>query len=1118
MITDNAQRRTALNPAESYIVQAPAGSGKTELLTQRYLRLLAQVTLPEQILAITFTRKAAAEMRQRVLAALARKDTESPETPHQALTWQLAQAAREQDAAQGWYLCDNPHRLRLQTFDSLAAELTRQMPVLAELGAQPAVTEQAGPVYQQAARATLASLTEADMAPHLSAVLRHLDNQAGQLERLICRMLPRREQWLPSLLQLPDVSRLEIALQAEIEQDLQRLVTAWEPALLAQATRLARFAALHVSADHVLRAWLEPPESLLPEWSHLHWWCGLAALLLTVRGEWRKTVDKRVGFPSPKTPGMTAEERQVRQMAKADIRALLVEMTSNPLLQAQLAQVPYLPTTGYQADQVALLGHLRVVLLRAAAELRLVFQATGEVDFAELQQRAIQALGAETAPTDLALVLDHRIRHILIDEFQDTSISQYRLLCLLTTGWQPGDGRTLFVVGDPMQSIYRFREAEVGLYLRTRDQGLGDLVLTPLILQMNFRSTPGIVNWVNQTFQVLFPTRADPDLGAVAYAPSQAAQATEPLDAVHWHPQIGRDDEAEAQQIAALIRTVQQQQSKVQIAVLVRSRQHLTTIAAALASTQIRYQAVDVDPLQHRPVVQDLRSLTGALLHPADRLAWLALLRTPWVGLSLADLLTIAESPEPLIYAALQHSVVQARLSPDGLQRVQRLLRLLQPCIPYRARQPLSTLVEGAWLALGGCALADAAGVADAQAYFNLLAQIVPAHGLPDSAGLDEQLARLYAAPDPQADGCVQLMTLHAAKGLEFDVVILPGLGRRTRRNTSELLYWQERTQSTAPLLIAPIRAAATAAEPIADYIAQRQQQQEQLETVRLLYVAATRARQQLHLFGHGTCNNTGLVRPAAGSLLHTLWPLAEPCYANLAEQDAVPEPAAKLHARTEQRLPADWQLMLPQMQRQSQQTPGNTSIAAELTSTWVADTARHIGTLVHRYLERVGHEGLDQWSPERLTDLRPALQVGLAHLGVTTAELTSATDTVCRALHNTLTDTRGRWILQAHQAVASEWALTWQQPEEQPGARHYVIDRTFIDEAGTRWIIDYKTAEPGAGQSLADFMAQQQAQYQDQLYRYGQLISQMEHRPIQLALYFPLCCGWQTWAWTADT
>jgi hypothetical protein len=115
----------------------------------------------------------------------------------------------------------------------------------------------------------------------------------------------------------------------------------------------------------------------------------------------------------------------------------------------------------------------------AAAELWLVFREAGEVDFGELAARAIAALGDEMDPTELGLRLDWRIRHLLVDEFQDTSPTQVELLQRLTAGWQQGDGRTLFCVGDPMQSIYRFRKAEVGLFLRAKAHGIGGLRLIP---------------------------------------------------------------------------------------------------------------------------------------------------------------------------------------------------------------------------------------------------------------------------------------------------------------------------------------------------------------------------------------------------------------------------------------------------------------------------------------------------------------------------------------------------------------------------------------------------------------------------------------------------------------
>src|SRR5687768_4251802 len=125
-VPDAGERRRAIDPAHSFVVQAPAGSGKTGLLIQRYLKLLTCVEEPEEIVAITFTRKAAAEMRERLVAALAQAkktghSSTTPETGYERLTRELADAVLRRDAEVGWHILDNPARLRIQTFDSLCA-------------------------------------------------------------------------------------------------------------------------------------------------------------------------------------------------------------------------------------------------------------------------------------------------------------------------------------------------------------------------------------------------------------------------------------------------------------------------------------------------------------------------------------------------------------------------------------------------------------------------------------------------------------------------------------------------------------------------------------------------------------------------------------------------------------------------------------------------------------------------------------------------------------------------------------------------------------------------------------------------------------------------------------
>jgi ATP-dependent exoDNAse (exonuclease V) beta subunit len=1102
-IIDGAQRAAALRPDESFIVQAPAGSGKTELLTQRYLRLLATVDHPEEICAITFTRKAAAEMRNRILAALDAATGAAPQTPHRRLTWELSRAALARDAALDWGIRHNPNRLRIQTFDSLSHALARQMPLLSELGAAPLTTERAGPHYRDAARATLARLEDPQLGPHLGRLLAHLDNRQAQLETLLAAMLARRDQWLPHALASPDGATIEAALREAVEDHLRALRRACPADWLQRLALVAGEAAVRLGHERPA----QPPGTA---WDELASWLELLPLLVTAQGKPRRSWDAKIGFPAPTERGLDAAQREQRKAAKAEIAQLAGLLEAEPALLRLWAGLRTLPPQGPDAQQHALLGSLLQVLLQAAGQLLLLFQERGEVDFAEIQMRAQRALGSPEQPTDLALALDYRLRHLLVDEFQDTSSSQYRLLATLTAGWQAGDGRSLFAVGDPMQSIYRFREAEVGLYLAAREQGIGGLKLTPLTLQVNFRSTGAIVDWINRGFPHVMPIAVDLARGAVPYTPAVAFHPGGDPGAVQVHPFAAADAQAEAARVVELVRSALAETEDGQVAILARARSHLQLIARALAGAGLRFQAVDVDPLAQRPLVLDLHQLTRALLHPGDRLAWLAVLRAPWLGLDLRDLLLIAEGSDRSILGRLRDPALRAGLSADGRSRVERLLELLGRELPARGRRPLRQWVEGVWLRLGGLAVAGEAAEADAQAYLALLEQHEQAGGLLDFGLLDEALQGLYAAPDSRADGRIQLMTMHKAKGLEFDTVILPGLGRRPRGNPAELLYWLERTAADGRprLLMAPVRAAGQDGEPIADYLRELERDKDRLEAARVLYVAATRARRRLHLLGHIAFDRNGQAgRPAADSLLQRLWPVVEDDFARLSAPPAAQAAADEPRLGGGWRLPADWRVRLPEHLVQ-----GASGAAAELDTNpiefaWAGDTARHVGTLVHRWLERIALDGVEQWPASRVASLDAPIGRALANLGVPEAEQAAALDKTLRALRNTLADDRGRWLLGAHAEARCEWPLTWNDE----GIHHYVIDRSFVDPDQVRWIVDYKTGEHLAGDRDA-FLDQELERYRAQLETYARVVREIDIRPIRLALYFPLFGDWRTW------
>lgn len=1090
-VADAAERARALDPARSFIVQAPAGSGKTGLLIQRYLRLLATVESPEEIVAITFTRKAAGEMRERVLRALAaaRAGGAAPAEPHEAATLALARAAIERDAAHDWRIADNPARLRIQTIDALCRSLVGQMPVLSRFGVAPDTTEDAGELYLAAARRTL-ELVESDqaVAGDLELLLAHLDNDVARLEALLAGMLRKRDQWTRHLGRLQNLERatLEAALANAREDALARVRSLVPADLGTEVAAVAGFALGNLGREFS---------------DDLPGWAALADVLLTRADGWRAKLTKNEGFPAGK-PGEAWKTRAARLAAALgdDFREALGDLRR-------------LPPARYSDAQWAVLAAIGNLLRYALAQLKLVFEAERRVDFTEVAQAALRALGSDDDPTDLALALDYRIRHLLVDEFQDTSISQYQLIARLTAGWAPGDGRTVFVVGDPMQSIYRFREAEVGEFLRTREaRALGDVALEPLCLSANFRSQAGIVEWVNDAFARVMPAHEDAGTGAVPFAPSVAVCDPLPGGAVEVHPCFADEGAVEAGRVVEVIAAIRRDERDATVAVLVRTRSHLDDLVARLREAGIRFRAIEIDPLGSRPVVQDLLALTRALAHPADRIAWLAVLRAPWCGLTLADLAALAERDRDSTLWELAHDARRvARLSEDGRARLRRACAVLGDALSKRLRGGLRDRVEGAWLALGGPAcVAGATELEDAAAYLDALEAAEVAGELPDLERFAAQVTELWALPDVHAAASdVQIMTIHKAKGLEFDHVIVPGLARAPRRDDPPLFVWTERPgrgRDAPDLLVAPIGEAGAGPDAIYEWVRRLDAERADHEAARLLYVAATRARRRLHLLGTVGRDENGAPRPPAShTLLAKLWPAVEAQFSGAAAVAAPPAVGAPQGALVDQplrRLPAGW-LAPPAPPGAAWRPPPEVAgPEAPIEFSWVGETARHVGTVVHRWLQRIAEDALAGWDAARVERLRPVLRDALAARGVPDAELGAAVERALAALRRAIGDERGRWVLGPHPESATELRIT---TAVEGTIVRLAVDRVFRDAAGERWIVDYKTSGHEGGDPEG-FLDRERERYGAQLRRYARALG----GPARLGLYFPLLAGWR--------
>ncbi|NIQ94151.1 MAG: UvrD-helicase domain-containing protein, partial [Desulfuromonadales bacterium] len=379
-IVDAEQRAAAVDPGRSFIVQAPAGSGKTELLIQRFLALLGNVDDPGRILAITFTRKAAAEMRNRLLEALDSARAEPPVEPHKRRTWDLAAEALRQDRRLGWDLLQNPALLSIQTIDSFNAALVRRMPWMSRFGSMPEITEDAERLYRLAAEKLVARLeTDQPGCEQVELLLAHLDNRVDRLQEMLVAMLGRRDQWLRHLVGIDAeeprrvLERALVDLIVETLGDLSRLLPT---ALADDMLFCARYAADNLRHEKERPLLLLEGRAGLPGSGveDLPLWQGLADLLLTGQGDLRKPrgVTKNCGFPAG-AAGKANKER---------MQSVLAGLEDHPVFVRRLADVRELPAARYPDAQWRILQALVELLPLLVGELWLIFRGEGQVDFA----------------------------------------------------------------------------------------------------------------------------------------------------------------------------------------------------------------------------------------------------------------------------------------------------------------------------------------------------------------------------------------------------------------------------------------------------------------------------------------------------------------------------------------------------------------------------------------------------------------------------------------------------------------------------------------------------------------------------------------------------------------
>ena len=1160
---DNEARELALDITQSHHVEAPAGSGKTMLLVARFIKLLSRVGHPHEILALTFTNKAVGEMKTRIVGLLQKAHSGlQPTSRLEAALLENAKEALEHHEAHRFLLL-SPEGLQVMTFHGFCYTLVKRAPLDAEVPPESVVLEEDEQelVLDDSIREMLHDILS---MPEEAAERRAFENRLLRLNN----RLPALVDEIKDLVRKRDLfSDLVTALRTypslgDFETALARRTGGVVEGFLKEASEAFKTTSLGQRWDAFwshLKEKVAPNAHFLPEnlpetaWTDLAAWKAISEALTTKDGKPRQQTGPTMGgFYKRFGKGPWAEH----------VRGLPAEATR------LLCDLKDLPGPDASLTDIDTLADLIILVARAITTYERRCRQQHVLDFVGLEQAALKTLGEETA-SDLQLFLDHRIQHILVDEFQDTSRSQWTLIQRLCAGWAPGDARTVFVVGDPKQSVYAFRKAEVRLFLAAKNgiplSGQGLLPLTNIQLEANFRSQAPLITWTNQLFGRT--AMADPK-GAFDEVPFQASTAyprpqDEPqtplvsLNIFFKDNSISSPPEAEAEYLAQTVQQVLvQRPAGTNIGILLFTRNRLYLYLNALRKIGLAVRVKEGLKVAEQPEVVHLYQMATALTRPHDDLAWVSLVRSPWAWIDANLLLKIARmSPvswsQKLRLAAEQH---------PEIERIERAIDLGRPRV---GRDSLAQVVRDVWMALDGparvAARFGAEGVTNCRLFLEVLESIetrIPEETL---LRLDIALETIYAPESPDAASTpIDLMTVHAAKGLEFDVVFLPFLDWRPLAVGHHPPYLLERSPEPSGLPLIAMGPDRRIGEPEPAYrLLKRLANGRKLgEAKRLLYVAITRARKELFLSGvatntvavQGARNTAERRHPAISSKDDSIATKGIGCRreAVFLAPGAELLPNTKCGLKAPKDSPLAWILTHTTnhdsklistffnppgpavAQKKGKQvkplpdpvpfeaqplpylfeTPSklvDTSVYAQVVTKEETEPTEHAairGTITHRILETLWHNGeLPETS---------SISSALAAEGMNPDTAATVAQEIADEIIACQKEPFFKWLLDRTRPDGeSEYAI---DAVRAPGViQAGVLD--FVKQDGDLWwIVDFKTSRPEAAQGETEFIKDQVEYYLPQLRAYQDMLAKekgVDIAQVRVGLYFTSLRQW---------
>jgi ATP-dependent helicase/nuclease subunit A len=847
---DERARRLAVDPLRNVALEASAGTGKTRVLVDRYVRLLEAGVAPRNILAITFTRKAAAEMRQRVMATLRQRQREGGIPPAR---WREIRDA----------FAD----ISISTIDAFCLSLLHEFPL--EAGVDPGfdlADETETPRFIESSLDSALAIGRAISLDDSDVALLFTELGEPRLRKALTTLLDRR------LVARDALNRFVRGREMSVDAACSRLLYALRgsissipaDALIATGPDVPAF---ELIAYEVRELMADPP---LPHARLRALLDRLADLVLTQKGEPRKR------------PQHTKAE--FKSAAHYERHKVIVAGLG-PHLQAAIE--------AFKRDiNLVLARGVRRLFAIAQDEYRRTLDKHGVLDFGDLLERTLKLLGQMEEFSRSRYRLESRYEHVLVDEFQDTSRAQWRLVRELVRAWSAGEGLShgpippsIFIVGDRKQSIYGFRDAEVSVLDAAADfiDALRPESPARAAITRSFRSVRELLTFVNDVCEAIEKSPDRPD--AFRYSESDAFPTLPdtPSESSAINVVMAESDQLQAESVAEEIArllndgvTVRDRHTGIRrrigagdIAVLFRTRESHTVFEAALFKRRVPYYVYKGLGFFDAEEVKDVLAIVSYLADPASNLRAAALMRSRVVHLSDEALKLLAPGLASALTGDLPATIDS--LAADDRERLLLVRASVSGWIADADQVPPADIVDRV-LAESAYAV-EIGGPGFAQARENLkkirgLIRRIQNRGYLTLGRLADYFAGLAAGGDESnaiidAADAVNLMTVHAAKGLEFPVVFIVNIGKGSGGTRDDIRV------TPAPFVDEDENGEPIVAITDHDNPADRDDdEKDHEETKRLVYVALTRARDRLYLCGTLTNGKVTLQRGSIGRVL----------------------------------------------------------------------------------------------------------------------------------------------------------------------------------------------------------------------------------------------------------